>query len=208
MAPDLLTREAERSPACCTSFGRFEFSLIFAAAPVIAAFLATLRVYFRHLEVEVAMQAERVVAAEHAAAESARHLAELRESEDRFQSAFTHAAVGMVLVSTEGRILQVNTSLARLLGRSEPDFAGTDLMQMFHPDDQEALRTEMRGILIGVETSFSVELRCRHYQGIDVWTSLNAPSSSDHHFRGASSCSCGTSPRGPRRIAAAAHRLP
>src|SRR4029453_19096938 len=156
-----------------TSFGRFEFSVIFAAAPVIGAFLATLRVYFRHIEVEVAMQAERVVAAENAAAESARHLAELRESEDRFQSAFTHAAVGMVLVSTEGRILQVNTSLARLLGRSEPDFADTDLMQMFHPDDREALRTEMRGILSGVETSFSVELRCRHYQGIDVWTSLN-----------------------------------
>jgi diguanylate cyclase (GGDEF)-like protein/PAS domain S-box-containing protein len=156
-----------------TSFGRFEFSVIFAAAPIIAAFLTTLRVYFRHVEVEAAMQAERIVAAEHAAAESALHLAELRESEDRFQSAFTHAAVGMVLVSTEGRILQVNTSLARLLGRSEADFADTDLMQMFHPDDHEALRTEMRGILIGGETSFSVELRCRHYQGIDVWASLN-----------------------------------
>ena len=156
-----------------TSFGRFEFSVIFAAAPIIAAFLATLHVYFRHVQVEAGMQAERVVAAEHAAAESARHLAELRESEDRFQSAFTHAAVGMVLVSTEGRILQVNASLARLLGRSEPDFADTDLMQMFHPDDQEALRNEMRGILVGVETSFSLELRCRHYQGIDVWASLN-----------------------------------
>src|SRR5207244_3128456 len=91
-----------------TSFGRFEFSVVFAAAPVIAAFLATLHVYFRHAEAEARIQTERVAAAEHTAAESARHLAELRESEDRFQSAFTHAAVGMVLVSTEGRILQVN----------------------------------------------------------------------------------------------------
>jgi hypothetical protein len=31
----------------------------------------------------------------------------------------------------------------------------------------------MRGILSGSETSFSVELRCRHHQGIDVWVSLN-----------------------------------
>jgi diguanylate cyclase (GGDEF)-like protein/PAS domain S-box-containing protein len=156
-----------------TSFGRFGFSVIFAAAPVIAALLATLRVFFRHLEAESAMQAERVAAAEHAAAESARHLTELRESEDRFESAFTHAAVGMVLVSAEGRILQVNTALARLLGRCEADFAGTDLSQMFHPDDQELLRSEMRGVLSAYETSFSLELRCRHHQGIDVWASLN-----------------------------------
>jgi PAS domain S-box-containing protein len=156
-----------------TSFGRFGFSVIFAAAPIIAGFLATLRVYFRHVEVEAAMQAERVAAAEHAAAESARHLAELRESEDRFESAFTHAAVGMVLVSAEGRILQVNTALARLLGGCEADFADTNLPQMFHLDDQELLRSEMRGILSGSETSFSVELRCRHHQGIDVWVSLN-----------------------------------
>ncbi len=156
-----------------TSFGRFEFSVLFAAAPIIAAFLATLHVYFRHAEAESRIQAERVAAAERAAAESARHLAELRESEDRFQSAFTHAAVGMVLVSTEGRILQVNTALARLLGRTEADFPATELMQMFHPDDHEALRTEMLSIVVGAEATFSAELRCRHSQGIDVWVSLN-----------------------------------
>ena len=154
-------------------FGRFEFSVIFAAAPVIAAFLVTLHVYFRHLAAESAMQAERIAAAEQAAAESARHLAELRESEDRFQAAFTHAAVGMVLVSTEERILQVNTSLARMLGRAEADFVGSDLIQMFHPDDHDALRTEMYGVLSGAETSFSLELRCLHQQGINVWASLN-----------------------------------
>jgi diguanylate cyclase (GGDEF)-like protein/PAS domain S-box-containing protein len=156
-----------------TSFGRFEFSVIFAAAPIIATLLAALRAYFRHVEAETAMQAERVATAERAAAESERHLAELRESEDRFQAAFKHAAVGMVLVSTEGRVLQVNTSLARMLGRSEAEFTGTDLMEIFHPDDQAGLRQEMRAVLIGAETSFSLELRCRHQQGIDVWASLN-----------------------------------
>ena len=132
-----------------------------------------LHVYFRHAEAEARMQAERVTVAEGAAAEFARHLAELRESEDRFQSAFTHAAIGMVLVSTEGSILQVNNALARLLGRSEADLAATELMQMVHPDDQAALQTELARIVLGAETTFSAELRCRHSQGIDVWVSVN-----------------------------------
>ena len=53
-----------------TSFGRFEFSVLFAAAPIIAVALVTLHVYFRHAEATTTMQAERVTAAEGAAAES------------------------------------------------------------------------------------------------------------------------------------------
>ena len=154
------------------SFGRFEFSVIFAAAPIIAGFLATLHVYFRHAEAENRIQAERVAAAERTAADAARHLAELRESEDRFQSAFMHAAVGMVLVSTDGRVVQVNAALARLLGQAEQEFTGTDFMHMFHADDHEPLRVEMHSIIVGAETTFSIELRCRHRKGIDVWVSL------------------------------------
>jgi diguanylate cyclase (GGDEF)-like protein/PAS domain S-box-containing protein len=156
-----------------TSFGRFEFSEVFAAVPIIAAFIATLNVYFRHAEAEAKMQAERVAAAERAADESDRHLTALRESEDRFQSAFTHAAVGMVLVSTEGHIVQVNNALARLLGRSVAEIAATQFMQLIHPDDREVLQTDMLSIVLGAETTFSVELRCRHSKGIDVWVAVN-----------------------------------
>ena len=156
-----------------TSFGGFEFSVLSAAAPIIAALLAMLHVYFRHAEAEAAIQTERVRAAEMAAAESARHLAELRESEDRFQSAFTHAAVGMMLVSTEGSIVQANAALARLLGRAVEDFVATDLMLWIHPEDQEGLRAQLRSLEVGHESTFSTECRCRHNQGIDVWVSMN-----------------------------------
>jgi diguanylate cyclase (GGDEF)-like protein/PAS domain S-box-containing protein len=156
-----------------TTFGRFEVSVIFAAAPIIAVLLATLHIYFRHAEDEARIRAERVDAAERTAAESARHLAELRESENRFQSAFTHAAVGMALVSTDGRVVQANASLARLLGRTEAEFAGMEIAQIFHPDDDAALQRELRDILDGAETTFALELRCRHAQGVEVWVSLN-----------------------------------
>jgi PAS domain S-box-containing protein len=154
-------------------FGRFEFSVIFAAAPIIAVMLATVHIYLRHTEDQARIRAERVAAAERAADESARHLDELRESEGRFQSAFTHAAVGMVLVATDGRIVEANASLAHMLGRTEPELAGADIGQLFHPEDQAALRDEMHRILGGGETTFATELRCVHSQGFDVWVLLN-----------------------------------
>jgi len=156
-----------------TTFGRFEVSVIFAAAPIIAVLLATVHVYFRHAEDEARIRAERVGAAERAAADSARHLAELRESEDRFQSAFTHAAVGMVLVSADGRVVQANASLARMLGCAEAELAGTEIAQLFHPDDDAALQAQLRDILDGKATTFAMELRCRHAREIEVWASLN-----------------------------------
>src|SRR6266568_4282834 len=102
------------------SFDRFGPTVLVAAVPIIALFLSTLYFYFRQAEINESAQKERIGATERAAADNAKHLAELRESEDRFHSAFTHAAVGMVLVSTDGRILQVNSALACLLGRAEP----------------------------------------------------------------------------------------
>ena len=102
--------------------------MIFAAAPIIAVMLATVHIYFRHAEDQARIRAERVAAAEQAAAESARHLDELRESEDRFQSAFTHAAVGMVLVAADGRIV-AGQRIARSHARphASASFAGIDI---------------------------------------------------------------------------------
>src|SRR5438270_3591634 len=78
---------------------RFATPALLAAVPIIAMFLATINARFRQSE----------------AAE--RELAQLQQSETRLRSAFTHAAVGMLLLSPEGRIVQANDALAALLGR-------------------------------------------------------------------------------------------
>jgi PAS domain S-box-containing protein len=195
----MLAYAASASIACLLNiaFGQFEVSVIFAAAPIIAALLAALHVYFRHAVAEARVQTERLTAAERAAAETAKYLVELRDSEDRFQSAFTHAAIGMLLVSAEGRIIEVNAALARLLGQSEAEFGGMELSQIVHPDDNEALRTEMLAIVRGKETTFRTELRCRHHQGIDVWISVSGSFfTARGRFRVASSCSSRISARG------------
>jgi PAS domain S-box-containing protein len=48
----------------------------------------------------------------------------LRESEQRFGSAFRDAAIGMALVGTDGRFRQVNRSLCEILGYSEEELLG------------------------------------------------------------------------------------
>ena len=63
-------------------------------------FLSTLHFYFKQRSIK------------HEAAAAAQHLEEMKASESRFHSAFTHAAIGMALVSTSGTLLQVNDSLS------------------------------------------------------------------------------------------------
>src|SRR5262245_59298410 len=68
-------------------------------------------------------------------AERTRALAALRESEERFRSAFDHAAIGMALVSLEGRWLQVNESLCRIVGYSAEELLATDFQSITYPED-------------------------------------------------------------------------
>jgi len=97
----------------------------------------------------------------------------LQNSENRFHSAFTHAAIGMVLVSTDRHILQANRALSSLLEKSEVELIGTELTEIVHPDDVSVLRTQLTTLLDGPGTRFTVELRCRHSQGLAVWVLLD-----------------------------------
>jgi diguanylate cyclase (GGDEF)-like protein/PAS domain S-box-containing protein len=156
-----------------TEFSRFGISALLAAAPVIALFASVLHVYFKRSEERERFQAERLDNAERAASEAARHVRELQESEERFQSAFTHAAVGMLLVTTDGRVLQANPSLARLVGRGADELAGTSLEGLFHDGDVGSLQTELRHLIDGSEGAFVSELRCRHSSGVEVCVSVS-----------------------------------
>src|SRR5919108_2447780 len=61
--------------------------------------------------------------------------AALEESEECFRTAFANAPSGMALVSTEGRLLQVNRALAEMLGRSYAELAGSRWETLLHPDE-------------------------------------------------------------------------
>jgi PAS domain S-box-containing protein len=134
---------------------RFVTPALLAAVPIIAMFLATINTRFRQSE----------------AAE--RHVAQLQESEARLRSAFTHAAVGMVLVSPDGRILQANDAVAAMLGRTTADCTGIELWKLAHPDDADSLQAELRGMLDGAVLPRATKHRFQHVTGHEVWVLLN-----------------------------------
>jgi PAS domain S-box-containing protein len=64
----------------------------------------------------------------------------LREAGERFRSAFSYAAIGMALVGTDGRWLQVNRSLCEIVGYSEQELLSRPFQDITHPDDLEPER--------------------------------------------------------------------
>jgi PAS domain S-box-containing protein len=93
----------------------------------------------------------------------------LRESEERFQSAFEHAGVGMALVDLSGRFLQVNSSLCQFLGYQNSELLGTNFQAITHPDDLPTNLKSLRGLVTGEIKLFQTEKRYLHKQGHEVW---------------------------------------
>ena len=78
---------------------------------------------------------------------------ELRESEERFRSAFQYSAIGMALVSLDGRWLKVNFKLCSMLGYGEAELLAKTFQDITHPDDLEVDLSFVRQLLAGeIET--------------------------------------------------------
>ncbi|HVF48494.1 MAG TPA: EAL domain-containing protein [Pyrinomonadaceae bacterium] len=92
-----------------------------------------------------------------------------KESEERFRSAFDYAAIGMALVSSEGRWLQVNRSLCEIVGYTEPELLATDFLTITHPDDLGTAMTNIGMLLKGNVPTYQMEKRYMHKQGHEVW---------------------------------------
>nr|MDJ0637057.1 PAS domain S-box protein [Xenococcaceae cyanobacterium MO_188.B29] len=99
--------------------------------------------------------------------------AKLRESEERFHGAFDNAAIGMAIVSLEGRWLQVNHSICDMVGYSESELLATTFQQITHPDDLETDLGYVGQMLAGEIPYYHLEKRYLHKQGHVVWILLS-----------------------------------
>lgn len=149
------------------SFKTYGWSVIVVGVPIIGMFLSTLHFYFRQRSIK------------HEAAAAAEHLAEMKASENRFHSAFTHAAIGMALVSTDGSLLQVNDSLRTMLGKETNDLTGHNIKTLAHPEDFGRLLTEVHHLVHDAAAPVQLELRLVHSSGTAVWCALNVSFFSD-----------------------------
>ena len=149
------------------------------AVPIIIVLLVMLHYHFRQRESDDSAQRLRLDAAEREAAQSARHLQALQASEQRFHSAFSHAAIGMALVDSEGRVLQVNAALCTLLGADEGAIVGRPFQEFVDPEDGPALSRQWRAVRARQGADTTLELRCIRVSGQAVQVALHSGHFSD-----------------------------
>jgi PAS domain S-box-containing protein len=96
----------------------------------------------------------------------------LRESEERFREVFEHAPFGMAVTGLDGRFLQVNEALCKMLGYSEQDLLDTTWTALTHPDDLELSLQRMQELRRDPSLCLQVENRCIHRGGAVVWARI------------------------------------
>jgi PAS domain S-box-containing protein len=97
----------------------------------------------------------------------------LRNSEERFRSAFDYASIGKALVSPEGRWLKVNRMVCKITGYSEEELLNMDFQSITHPDDLEIDLKFMGYVLKREIETYQLEKRYMHKDGHPVWIQLN-----------------------------------
>jgi diguanylate cyclase (GGDEF)-like protein/PAS domain S-box-containing protein len=87
----------------------------------------------------------------------------LRESEERFHSAFEMAAIGMTLVAMDGRFLQVNSSVSKIFGYSDEELLSMNLNSLtYDQDNRKTLEHQLRLLTSDEVPSFQIEVQCIH----------------------------------------------
>jgi len=131
------------------------FAAFIMATPIIAVVYLTYQTYLRNIET------------------AERHVAALQESEERFRSAFDYAAIGMALVSPDGRWLQVNRSLCEIIGYTERELLGMCFQEITHPDERQTVLSHVAQLLAGDIPTYQTEKRYFHKDGHEVWIFLS-----------------------------------
>src|SRR5919205_1596733 len=147
------------------AFGIYAF---LATGPIVIVVYFTYCTYLKNVEAST-KQAE--LARQHAL-EVQQHMQALRESEERFRSAFDNATIGMGVVALEGRWLQVNRSLCEIVGYDERELLASEVREVTHRDDLVALEEQMQRFVAGSISSHQAELRYCHKSGKEVWAHL------------------------------------
>ncbi|MDQ3343988.1 MAG: response regulator, partial [Actinomycetota bacterium] len=93
----------------------------------------------------------------------------LRESEDRFRSAFDNAPIGMALIALDGRFEQVNQALCELTGYGDRQLLELAITDITHPDDLAEDLAGRTRLLAGRETTYRLEKRYLMATGGVVW---------------------------------------
>ncbi|GIQ70733.1 diguanylate cyclase [Xylanibacillus composti] len=100
------------------------------------------------------------------------------DERDLLAHAFEYAAIGMVLVDREGRLLKTNRALRRMLGYASQEISQLALWAILHPDEAPGMRTVLASAdkaltTVGSSASSMLEHRFLHKTGFYLWSQVS-----------------------------------
>jgi PAS domain S-box-containing protein len=107
----------------------------------------------------------------------------LRESEERFRTAFEEGAVAMALTALDSTLLKVNSSFCRMLGFSASELVGRSFAEITHPDDRAVNLVGTRRLACGETSFFHMEKRYIRKDGAVIWADMSTASVRDAQGR-------------------------
>lgn len=98
----------------------------------------------------------------------------LRDSEERFRSAFEQGSLGMAFIDSTYRVLAANRTFCDMVGYSSQELLGQTFAHMTHPDDLNNNIRLAEQLFDNVIPSYQLEKRYIHKSGTIVWVRLTA----------------------------------
>jgi diguanylate cyclase (GGDEF)-like protein/PAS domain S-box-containing protein len=103
------------------------------------------------------------------------HEAEIacREARELFETAFSHAPIGMALITPDGRWLKVNRALCAITGWPESELILRPFQEITHPQDVAADHEQIALLLAGEIAAYQFEKRYLRRDGTEIWAELS-----------------------------------
>ncbi len=99
---------------------------------------------------------------------------ELARAGERFRAAFDNAPIGIALITPEGRWVEANPALCRLLGYTEDELRELTIFDVTHPDDRAGTAERRRRQLAGEDPPARIEKRYVRSDGGVVWVAVTS----------------------------------
>ena len=96
----------------------------------------------------------------------------LRASEERWRRLFETSSAGMALFRVEGVCTAANPALRRMLGLSEDEIVGHNVLELNHPDERAATAEALARYRAGTLTERNVEKKYVRKDGTPVWLNI------------------------------------
>ena len=104
-------------------------------------------------------------------------------SDDRFRLAMQSSGIGMAIVDVDGRWVEINPALERMLGYDAAELIGHAAAEFTHPDDIVMSQASMADLVEGSVAALDAQKRYLRRDGEVLWAHVNVAAMRDEHGR-------------------------